>query len=138
MEQETVGTGVTERRADKPAPAVDAAGGLHKVPQNSAQADLAPGAPESAGDLAECEGDMPAIVERLALLPPGALLLDCRQAAALLHVSRAAFWKLHSQGRVPLPIRLSARIVRWRRAELESWVAEGCPPRDKWIWKRAS
>jgi predicted DNA-binding transcriptional regulator AlpA len=61
-----------------------------------------------------------------------ALLLDVKQAAAMLGVSRATFFKLHSQGRVPLPIRLTSRVVRWRKQELEAWVRCGCPTREKW------
>ena len=57
------------------------------------------------------------------------LLLEVREAAALISVSRATFWRLHSKGAVPLPIRLSGRVVRWRRDELEAWVQKGCPPR---------
>ncbi|MCK6498496.1 MAG: helix-turn-helix domain-containing protein [Nitrospira sp.] len=69
-------------------------------------------------------------------LAPGAeqcpaVLLDVRQSAALLGMSRSAFYRLHSSGKVPLPIRLGG-IVRWRRAELLAWVAAGCPTRDRW------
>ena len=63
---------------------------------------------------------------------PLALLLGCQEAATLLGVSRSKFWQLHSLGRVPLPIRLSDRVVRWRKEELEAWVRAGCPPRDRW------
>lgn len=62
------------------------------------------------------------------------LTLGCDEAAALLGMSRATFWKLHSNGKVPLPIRFSDRVVRWRRKELEAWVNAGCPPRDAWKW----
>lgn len=61
----------------------------------------------------------------------GRLMLDCMEAAALLGVSRAMYWKLHSQARIPLPIRFG-RVVRWRKQELEAWIAAGCPPRDRW------
>lgn len=64
-------------------------------------------------------------------LSAGPLMLDCVEAAALMGVCRATFWKLHSQGRVPLPIRFG-RVVRWRRQEIEAWIAAGCPPRDRW------
>lgn len=65
--------------------------------------------------------------------PPSAtLLLEVREAAALVGVSRSTFWKLHSSGRVPLPVRLGGRVVRWRREELQAWVSAGCPPRDHW------
>lgn len=61
-----------------------------------------------------------------------ALLLDCCQAAGLLGVSRRSFWTMHNCGRVPLPVRLSARVVRWRREELLAWTRAGCPGRAKW------
>ena len=60
-----------------------------------------------------------------------ALLLDSVSAATLLGISRATFWKLHSTGKVPFPIRWG-RLVRWRREELEAWVRAGCPGRENW------
>lgn len=63
------------------------------------------------------------------------ITLDCNAAASLISVSRSTFWKLHNTGNLPLPLRLSSRVVRWRRAELVDWVKAGCPPRDKWTWK---
>jgi len=64
--------------------------------------------------------------------PAQAMLLTCEEAAGLLSVSRAMFWRLHSQGKVPMPIRLSARVVRWNRKELVDWLNSGCPIREKW------
>jgi predicted DNA-binding transcriptional regulator AlpA len=69
---------------------------------------------------------------RLAGIQP--LLLDARAVAQLIAVSESTFWKLHSMGRLPMPIRLTGRVVRWRRDELESWVRAGCPARDKWTF----
>lgn len=59
------------------------------------------------------------------------LLVSAREAAQLLSVSRSHFYKLHSSGRVPLPVSLG-RAVRWSRRELEDWVNAGGPPRHKW------
>jgi len=80
-----------------------------------------------------------AVPVRAAGVRPGAglpverpLLLTCEQAAAVLGVSRATFWTLHSCGRVPMPIRLSPRVVRWARGELEAWIAADCPNRADW------
>lgn len=70
--------------------------------------------------------------ERTPQTDPLPLLLDARQSAELLGMSRSGFLKLHSQGRIPLPLRLSARVVRWRRLELERWTEAGCPARDRW------
>lgn len=66
--------------------------------------------------------------------PVAALTLDAAGAAELLGVSRSTFWKLYSEGRTPEPLRLSGRVVRWRREELGAWVRAGCPPRDKWTF----
>ena len=55
-------------------------------------------------------------------------LLDVRAVARLLggcstrHVHRLA-----DSGRMPRPLRLGA-LVRWRRAEVMSWIEGGCRP----------
>ena len=59
------------------------------------------------------------------------MLLPAGAAAKLLGISERHFYKLHSSGRVPKPIRLG-RAVRWRADELRDWVAAGTPPRDRW------
>ena len=64
------------------------------------------------------------------------LLLKATEVAATLGVSKNHVWKLHAMGRLgPLPLRLG-RSVRWRRQELEEWIAADCPPRDKWLATR--
>lgn len=62
------------------------------------------------------------------------LTLDSEAAAQLIGVGRTTLWKLYAIGNLPHPIRLSERVVRWRRVELEAWVSAGCPNRDKWAW----
>lgn len=61
------------------------------------------------------------------------LLVDVRDAAKQLGMSRSTFLKLHNSGRVPLPLRFG-RVVRWRVEELQAWVTAGCPGRDAWKW----
>ena len=56
-----------------------------------------------------------------------AALLDVRQVAALLTCSTRHVYRLTDAGRMPRPVNLG-RLVRWRRAEIEAWIAEGCPP----------
>jgi excisionase family DNA binding protein len=63
------------------------------------------------------------------------LLLNAREVAQLLNVSRSTIYALHSAGRIPLPVRLG-RAVRWRADELREWVAAGCPPRNRWMEMR--
>ena len=59
------------------------------------------------------------------------LLLPAAEAAKLLSISERHFYKLHSSGRVPRPIRLG-RAVRWRADELRDWLAAGAPSRSQW------
>ena len=61
-----------------------------------------------------------------------ALLLDAKDSANLLGVSRSHFYGLDSFGRLgPQAIKLG-KSSRWRRDELERWVANDCPPRQRW------
>jgi len=61
-------------------------------------------------------------------------LLNVAQAAALCGQSESGWRNLNAEGRVPAPIRL--RGLRWPRAELEAWIAAGCPDRLAWEAKR--
>ena len=54
------------------------------------------------------------------------VMITARQLAVLLQVSTRQVWRMLSAGRVPKPIRVGG-IVRWRMAEVENWIAEGCP-----------
>ena len=59
------------------------------------------------------------------------ILMPAAEAAKLLSISERHFYKLHSSGRVPRPIRLG-RAVRWRADELRDWLAAGAPSRSQW------
>ena len=59
------------------------------------------------------------------------ILISAEEAATLLGIGRRTFYRLHSSGRVPLPVRLGG-TVRWRLEELRRWTQAGCPPRRKW------
>lgn len=59
------------------------------------------------------------------------LLIAAGEAAALCDMSRSAWYKLVASGKAPRSVKLGA-LARWRRNELESWIAAGCPPREKW------
>ena len=61
----------------------------------------------------------------------GALLISAEQLAELLHVSKRTLWRLRSRGRLPEPVLLGSS-VRWRSAEIESWVLAGCPTLSEW------
>jgi excisionase family DNA binding protein len=57
---------------------------------------------------------------------PSAALIDVRALAALLDCSTRHVFRLADAGRLPAPLRLGC-LVRWRRAEVEQWIADGCP-----------
>jgi excisionase family DNA binding protein len=59
-------------------------------------------------------------------LPVEAALLDVKAVAALLGCSTRHVYRLTDAGRMPAPVRLGA-LIRWRRAEIEEWIAAGCP-----------
>jgi excisionase family DNA binding protein len=54
-------------------------------------------------------------------------LLDVKAVAALLDCSSRHVYRLADAGRMPRPLKLGA-LVRWRRAELQQWVTDGCRP----------
>ncbi|REJ87130.1 MAG: AlpA family phage regulatory protein [Planctomycetota bacterium] len=61
--------------------------------------------------------------------PVGPLMVDRRECARLLGIGPSSWDRMVSAGKTPAPVRLSAGCVRWRLADLESWVAAGCPNR---------
>lgn len=54
-------------------------------------------------------------------------LLDVRQVAALLGCSARHVYRLSDAGRMPSPVHLGA-LVRWNRADVQHWIADGCRP----------
>jgi predicted DNA-binding transcriptional regulator AlpA len=66
-------------------------------------------------------------------LPNSQPLLTAGQVAELIGgatertVRRAA----HA-GKLPRPVQVSARLIRWRRDELIAWIEAGCPSREIW------
>jgi len=59
-----------------------------------------------------------------AILRPG-------EAATLLEVSRATFYRLDAKGLIPRPVRIGG-VRRWRVEEMRRWIEAGCPARDLW------
>jgi excisionase family DNA binding protein len=56
-----------------------------------------------------------------------AALLDVKAVAALLGCSPRHIYRLADAGHMPPPVRLGA-LVRWRRQEIDAWLAGGCKP----------
>ena len=57
------------------------------------------------------------------------ILMSTATAARYCDFTLASWRKRHKSGRCPLPVS-PARPLQWRRADLDAWVAAGCPPRD--------
>ena len=54
-----------------------------------------------------------------------ALLMDVRELAELLGVAPRTVWAWEAAGKVPAALRKGRHWTRWRRADVEAWVAEG-------------
>jgi excisionase family DNA binding protein len=53
-------------------------------------------------------------------------LLDVRAVARMLDCSWRHIYRMADAGRLPRPIRFGS-LVRWRRSDVDQWLAEGCP-----------
>ncbi len=61
------------------------------------------------------------------------LLLRDREVCCLLDISRALFWQMVADGRFgPLAVKMG-RCKRWRRNDVERWVAAGLPERAVFV-----
>lgn len=58
------------------------------------------------------------------------LLLSVRQVAGLVGCGPQHIRRLSDVGRMPRPMKVG-RLVRWRRAEIKAWIADGCKPVNK-------
>ncbi|MEN6307990.1 MAG: helix-turn-helix domain-containing protein [Anaerohalosphaeraceae bacterium] len=63
------------------------------------------------------------------------LLLGVTDLCRLLGISRATYFTQKAAGRIgPLELKFGKKLLL-RRAEIEAWVAAGCPTRRQWQWK---
>ena len=62
---------------------------------------------------------------------PEPLLFDAALLARLTSRSVRSIWRDLAAGRLPRPIRLGGS-VRWRRSDVESWIAADCPSCEVW------
>ena len=53
-------------------------------------------------------------------------LLDVRAVAAVIGCSERNVYRLADAGKMPRPLKIGA-LVRWRRADIDAWLAAGCP-----------
>ncbi|MBI4583068.1 MAG: helix-turn-helix domain-containing protein [Planctomycetes bacterium] len=68
----------------------------------------------------------PALAVKRLAEPPA--LLDVEDVARLLTCSTRHVRRLADSGRMPRPLKIGA-LVRWRRGEIDAWIAAGCPAR---------
>lgn len=69
---------------------------------------------------------------------PAPLLLSAERAAGLLGIGARFFWTLHTTGELgPEPIKLGRRLL-WSRFDLERWVADRCPHRERWAARESN
>ena len=57
---------------------------------------------------------------------PAPLLITAEEVAGMLDISTRTLWRLVSARRIVAPLKIGGS-TRWRRAEIEAWVAAGCP-----------
>lgn len=57
------------------------------------------------------------------------VMIGKRELAAMLGCSPETIDRLRKRGAIPAPARLGV-LVRWPRAVIPDWVADGCPPCD--------
>ena len=69
----------------------------------------------------------------ISIVPPelaAAVLLDVRAVAELLGCSQRHIYRLANAGGMPAPVKIGV-LNRWRRADLEAWLDNGCKPVQK-------
>ena len=93
--------------------------------------DSSAAAPGSApSDPAEAPRDRPDASRPAAAVPP--LLVGGREAARLIGLSPASFYRLRSAGGFgPVPLRLGGRVV-FKVSEITEWVSQNCPDARTW------
>ena len=70
-----------------------------------------------------CDSRSPLQKPKAEMLPS---LLNVEQIAEILGCSTRHVRRLTDMGKFPSPVRLNS-LVRWPRAEIEQWIADGCP-----------
>jgi predicted DNA-binding transcriptional regulator AlpA len=60
------------------------------------------------------------------------LAVDAKALAGLLGVCERTVRSMDSSGRLPKPLRLNDRSVRWVVAEVQDWLRAGAPDRKTW------
>ena len=59
-------------------------------------------------------------------------LFTVQDLAVRLNVSERVLWRMRSSGKLPEPIELGPKLIRWGRTEILDWIAVGCPNQKIW------
>ena len=59
-------------------------------------------------------------------------LFTVQDLAVRLSVSERVLWRMRSSGKLPEPIELGPKLIRWGRSEILDWIAVGCPNQKIW------
>ncbi len=62
----------------------------------------------------------------------GIALVSASESAKVAGIGISTFWRHHSAGLLPDPVRLGGRTL-WRLDELEAWIMAGCPKQSEWL-----
>lgn len=62
--------------------------------------------------------------------PPPAVLIDAASIAIMLSCTRQHVYRLVRHKMMPKPVKLRG-LYRWKRAEIETWLENGCPARRR-------
>jgi len=57
---------------------------------------------------------------------PRSLLFDIKEVVQLVGLSRVTLWRMWNTGEFPKPVEMPVRVTRFRREDVEAWVAGGC------------
>ena len=54
-------------------------------------------------------------------------LIDAAELSRMLSVSKPTIWRMRDDGKLPPAIALTSQCIRWRRSDIDAWLAAGCP-----------
>lgn len=63
---------------------------------------------------------------------PPLLAVDAKTLGAMLGLSLRTVRTLDASGKLPRPVKIGARSIRWPVCEIEDWLAAGAPDRRVW------
>ena len=56
--------------------------------------------------------------------PTAHTLIKCHEIQADFTLSRATIYRWMKEGKFPKPIHLGANMVRWKKSDIDNWLAE--------------